>query len=188
MAIALRQGAGGNLQRFQVGESLQIDSVERLSSSGNLVIGSGLSGSDELRLCASGATTRVVGDLAVDEGIVAGDTYDAANHDIDNIKVAAFNGVVSHGNMGTTETFDWTQGNKHSATNSATCTISFTAPPGPTVLHIILTNGGAFTLTWPAAVDWAGGAPPSFTTSGVDIVALFYDGTTYYAVASLNFS
>lgn len=120
--------------------------------------------------------------------VTAGGTYDANNHDVDNIKVAAFNGIIAHGSMGTTETFDWTQGNKHSATNSAACTISFTAPPGPTVLHLILTNGGAFALTWPASVDWAGGSPPTLTASGVDIIAFLYDGTTYYGQASKNFN
>ena len=44
----------------------------------------------------------------------------------------------------------------------------------------------AFAVTY--TVDWAGGTEPSWTASGVDIVAFFYDGTTYFGVASLAFS
>jgi len=45
-----------------------------------------------------------------------------------------------------------------------------------------LTNGGSQTVNWPAAVDWAGGAAPTLTTSGVDILSFttFDQGTTWY--------
>lgn len=98
------------------------------------------------------------------------------NHDLRSIKAAVHNSVIAHGSMGATETFDWSAGMRHSATNSATCTITFTAPPGPCNLMLVLTNGGAYALTWPAAVKWAGGAQPTWTASGVDVVAFFYDG------------
>ena len=117
----------------------------------------------------------------------AGNT-NLGNHDLLAIKAASHNSVIAHGSMGATETFDWSTGMRHSATNSATCTITFTAPPGPCNLMLVLTNGGAYTLTWPAAVKWAGGAQPTWTASGVDVVAFFYDGTNYYGVASLNFA
>jgi hypothetical protein len=65
MAIALKRGPAGDLQQFQVGDSLQVDSIERLNSSGNLVIGSAL-GSDELQLGSVSGITRVMNDLFVD--------------------------------------------------------------------------------------------------------------------------
>jgi hypothetical protein len=130
---------------------------------------------------------RNVGDTVLVEVQADGDV-NLVNHDLDNIKTATFNSVVAHGNMGATETIDWSAAQKHSATNSATVTITFTAPPGPCNLMLLLTNGGAFTITWPATVNWPGGTQPSFTASGTDVVAFFYDGTDYWGVASLNLS
>jgi len=45
-----------------------------------------------------------------------------------------------------------------------------------------LTNGGSQTVSFPAAVNWAGGTAPTLTASGVDILG-FYSrdgGTTVY--------
>lgn len=40
-----------------------------------------------------------------------------------------------------------------------------------------LTNGGAFTVNWWANVKWAGGAAPTLTTSGLDILGFYtHDG------------
>jgi hypothetical protein len=46
---------------------------------------------------------------------------------------------------------------------------------------IILTNGGSQTVNWPASVDWAGGAAPTLTASGVDILEFIsVDGGTIW--------
>lgn len=67
MAITLKQASNGELQRIQVSDSLQADSFERLAGSGNLIIGSTLSGSEELRLgSATTALTRTLGDAQID--------------------------------------------------------------------------------------------------------------------------
>lgn len=63
MAIALRvDAATARPKRFQVGESLQADSFERLNSSGNLVVGSTLIATEELRLGSITAVVGVLGD------------------------------------------------------------------------------------------------------------------------------
>ena len=120
--------------------------------------------------------------------ITSAGNFDANNHDLDNVRTATYNSVIAHGSMGTTETIDWSAGLRHSGTNSATLTITFTAPPGPCNCMLVLTNGGAYNITWPAAVLWPKGNEPNWTNSGVDIVAFFYDGTYYYGVGSLDFS
>lgn len=67
MSIALKLGTSGNLTQIQTAESLQADSFERLSGSGNLIIGSSLSGSEELRLgSATTALVRTMGNLQTD--------------------------------------------------------------------------------------------------------------------------
>jgi len=67
MSIVLKRDPSGDLKNIQVAESIQADSFERLSASGNLIIGSSLSGSEELRLgSATTALVRTLGDAQVD--------------------------------------------------------------------------------------------------------------------------
>jgi hypothetical protein len=96
------------------------------------------------------------------------------------------------GNTGATRTLDLNDANFFSATLDQACTFTFADPPasgdfGAFVLE--LTNGGAFAITWPAAVDWPGGAAPSLTASGKDqLVFTTRDaGTNWYGfVAGLD--
>lgn len=48
---------------------------------------------------------------------------------------------------------------------------------------LVLTNGGAFTVTWPDSFKWADGVPPSLMADGVDVITFFTidGGETYYA-------
>lgn len=96
------------------------------------------------------------------------------------------------GNTGGTRTLDLNDANFFSATLDQACTFTFSDPPasgdfGCFVLE--LTNGGAFVITWPAAVDWPGGTAPTLTASGVDqLVFTTRDaGTTWFGfVAGLD--
>lgn len=53
---------------------------------------------------------------------------------------------------------------------------------------LVLTNGGAFTVTWPSSFKWADGAPPSLMASGIDVITFFTinGGTTYYAAQAMT--
>jgi hypothetical protein len=96
------------------------------------------------------------------------------------------------GNTGATRTLDLNDANFFSATLDQACTFTFSDPPasgdfGCFVLE--LTNGGAFAITWPAAVDWPDGTAPTLTASGVDqLVFTTRDaGTTWFGfVAGLD--
>jgi len=96
------------------------------------------------------------------------------------------------GNTGATATIDMEVANFFSATIDEACTFTFSNPPasgdfGAFVLE--LTNGGAFTVTYPASVDFPGGTAPTLTASGVDqLVFTTRDGgTTYFGfVAGLD--
>lgn len=48
---------------------------------------------------------------------------------------------------------------------------------------LVLTNGGAFTVTWPDSFKWADGVPPALTAEGVDVITFFTvdGGNTCYA-------
>jgi hypothetical protein len=96
------------------------------------------------------------------------------------------------GNTGATRTFDLEVANFFSATLDQACVFTFSNPPasgdfGTFVLE--LTNGGAFAITFPAAVDWPGGTAPTLTAAGVDqLVFTTRDGgTTWFGfVAGLD--
>ena len=96
------------------------------------------------------------------------------------------------GNTGAAETLDLSVANFFSATQDEACTFTFSNPPGSGdfgAFVLELTNGGAFTVTWPASVDWPGGTAPTLTASGVDqLVFTTRDGgTTYFGfVAGLD--
>ena len=79
---------------------------------------------------------------------------------------------------------DLSLGNVQTYTLSGNQTLTFTNPPatgkaGSFTLHV--TNGGSATLTWPTSVDWAGGTPPTLTSSGLDVVTFTtIDGGTIW--------
>jgi hypothetical protein len=88
---------------------------------------------------------------------------------------------------------DWNSGQKQVITLTGNVTLSFTAPSvgvGNFLLRIVQDVTGSRTITWPAGVKWPGGTAPTLTTAGggEDIVSLYYNGTDYYAVASLAFA
>lgn len=89
---------------------------------------------------------------------------------------------VAIGNTGATRTIDLETGNFFSATLDQACTFTFSNPAASgdfCGFSLALTNGGAFTITYPASVDFVGGTAPTLTASGLDLlVFLTYDGGT----------
>lgn len=87
---------------------------------------------------------------------------------------------------GTTPTIDTTDGNFYAITTSGNTTFTFgsVAASGYSVgFALKVTQGGAYTLTWPASVDWAGGAAPAAPASGATDVYVFIThdgGATWY--------
>ena len=97
-------------------------------------------------------------------------------------------------NSGTT-TVDWGAGNKATLTFGAgnITTLAFTNPPKPSnlLLKIVQDGTGSRTITnWDSDIKWAGGSPPTLSTdaNAIDIVSFYFDGNSYYGVASLDFS
>lgn len=75
-------------------------------------------------------------------------------------------------------TLDLTAASYFVHTATANTTFVFNNPPASgqaQVFVLRLTNGGAFTITWPATVDWPGGIAPTLTASGVDILVFVTD-------------
>lgn len=106
--------------------------------------------------------------------------------DLEVTEAAYFDTEIDDGNSGTSDTIDWSTGNKHKSTVTGAVTYTFTAPGGPTGLTLKLVNGGSQTITWPGTVKWPAATAPTFTVSGTDIVSFYYDGTSYHGAAVLD--
>ena len=93
------------------------------------------------------------------------------------------------GNTGATRTFDLAVANFFSATLDQNSTFTFSNPSasGDFCGFVLeLTNGGAFTITYPASVDWVGGTAPTLTASGKDLLVFVTRdaGTTYLGLVA----
>jgi hypothetical protein len=92
--------------------------------------------------------------------------------------------VSAIGNVGASRTFDITNANYFTATVDQASTFTFSNPTASgdaCVFYIELTNGGAFTVTWPGSVSWDAAAAPTLQASGVDVLAFVTTnaGTTW---------
>jgi len=153
------------------------------------------------------ATTATVGTLKAtstatfDSAVVMSSTVSVANTATVGVVQMADNNLIrpklldyavkgsALGNTSTLATFNMETANFFSATSTGATTWAFSNPVasgdfGGFVAE--LTNGGAYTQNWPAAVDWPGGAAPALTASGKDILVFVTRdaGTTWHGMAA----
>lgn len=107
--------------------------------------------------------------------------------------VVTFSTEHDNGNSGTSDTIDWNNSQKQKSTLTGNVTFNFTDVSdgiGNFLLKLIQDGTGSRTVTWPGSVKWASGTAPTLTTTaaGVDIVSFYFDGTSYYGAAGLDFS
>lgn len=86
---------------------------------------------------------------------------------------------------------NFVNGNVVAFTLTRDITLSFTAlasssVPQSRTVSFIITNGGAFSITWPSNITWLNGTAPTLKASGIDIVTLISpnEGINWYAVES----
>lgn len=115
-----------------------------------------------------------------------GGTLDCVDNDIDNAKTITFNSEIANTGTGA-QTVDWNNGQKQKFTISGATTITFTPPQGASNLVLKLINPGS-DIAWGTTILWAGGVTPSWSTTGTDLLSLYYDGTNYYGMFGLSFS
>lgn len=88
--------------------------------------------------------------------------------------------------VGGTTTLDLAQGRAFVFTVSQATTIAFTNVPSSSFyvrIRLLITNGSAFVVTWPASVSWLSGVVPTLKVSGVDEIEMATKdgGTTWFA-------
>jgi hypothetical protein len=99
-----------------------------------------------------------------------------------------------NGNSGTSDTINWNNGNIQKSTLTGNVTYTFTDPTGTTdgrfSIRLVQDGTGGRTVTWPASVKWPEGTAPTISTaaSAEDIITFEKRGSSYYGVASQNFS
>lgn len=88
-------------------------------------------------------------------------------------------------NVAGTTTLDCALARVFVFTVSGASTLAFSNVPSATFavnVQLVITNGGAFVLSFPASVTWLGGVAPTLKASGVDVVDLVTrdGGTTWF--------
>ncbi len=133
--------------------------------------------------------------LVTSGGITTGGPVNLQDNDLIRPNLKDYSEEVKiKGNLGTINSFSFTEGNVQTATVNANIQINFSnEPPAGTAgtMTIILVNGGSSTVTWESAVKWPGGVSPTLSSLGTDILSFVTtDGgsTIYGFVGGLNFS
>lgn len=82
------------------------------------------------------------------------------------------------------------KGSTFTKTITSSTTFTFEVVPNgkSCVFNLVLTNGGAYTVTWPSSVKWTGGNVPTLTASGVDVLTFLTcdGGTTWYGMMAVQ--
>jgi hypothetical protein len=93
--------------------------------------------------------------------------------------------IEAHGSMGSTETFDPTDGNVHTGTLTADCTVTLNAPTGTgaATLELWLTEDGTggWTVAWPGSVTEEGTHDTTLGTTSRVILETIDGGTSWIA-------
>ena len=92
---------------------------------------------------------------------------------------------VHNGDSGAADTVSWWLGHVQSSTLTANTTLTFNGPQIVDGLPLILRvtqDSTPRTITWPGAVKWTGGTPPTLSTGSADedVFGFVWDGTTYH--------
>lgn len=110
------------------------------------------------------------------------------NTDLDTVDdlLARTKQVFSSPTVGATTTCDLSLARAFVFTVSQATTLAFSNVPSATFairIRLLITNGSAFVLTFPASVTWLSGTVPTFKLSGVDEVEMVTKdaGVTWYA-------
>ena len=172
--LHLKHATGGTYMRWQDGSSDYAYEWGVENGEGNAFLLKNITGgTTPLTLKTDGkigiGVTAPTGTLDLNDG----DIVRAMMKDYSETKVA----MAAH-------TVDISLGNVQTYTLSGNQTLIFSNPiasGNSSAFTLYVTNGGSATLTWPAAVDWAGGTAPSLTSSGVDILVFTtIDGGTIW--------
>ena len=131
-------------------------------------------------------------DLVDDTTPTLGGNLDASDKNITGLGSVGFTQELDNGSKSASFSIDFSTDQKQKVTltaNVMTMTLDTTdVKVGNYMLPIV--NGGLATLTWASEtgnVKAPAGTAPALTSSGTDIIALYFDGTDWSIVGTLDF-
>jgi hypothetical protein len=120
------------------------------------------------------ATNNSVNNTGVTQSVNDNSTKVATTAYVNNAVNYTQTNVAANSNTTFTQAISTAQYFKITFTSS--CTLAFTFDSGLVEsMALQLVNAGAYTVTW-TSILWAGGAAPTFTTSGTDVVVIWHNG------------
>ena len=110
-----------------------------------------------------------------------------SNTAVTGFKTATFNSQTTIATTTGSITIDWTTAQNQKQTEpTGTITYTFTAPPGPCHLQLLIDSDGtstAQTINWPGTVVWLG-ATWAGTNNKKSVINFWYDGSSYFAIGT----
>jgi len=188
----LKRGASAN-ERLAIGSANKVLTTNGTDPAwGQVSLTAGVTGTLPLANGGTGATSLSGAGIAVLGANTFTGTQSYADQILSRPQIEDYaetvNAIGSTG--GGTQDIDLTLGNVVTLTvDTSTNTFTFSNPPTTGKagsFTAIITNGGSQTVNWPASVDWAGGAAPTLTAAGVDILTFTTvdGGTIWYGFAA----
>lgn len=99
-------------------------------------------------------------------------------------------GEYDAGDSSTAITINWVNGINQRVKWTGNCTVTLSNPTTGYIYTLKCVNDGTVrTITWPVTVLWPSGVAPTFTGTNlkVDLVQLYWDGTSYFGSFSGNY-
>ena len=145
-----------------------------------------------IKVSGSWVEANYLTEIVEDTSPKLGGNLDADDKNIVGLGSAGYTQELDNGTKTASFTIDFSTDQKQKVTltaNTMTLTLDTTnVKVGNYILKIV--NGGLATLTWASesgSIYWVGKTKPTLTSSGTDLLALYFDGTNWYIMASLNF-
>ena len=95
------------------------------------------------------------------------------------------------GNVTSTQDVNWNDGNNQDMELIGSATLTFSNPIAGANYQLQITQGGvgSYTITWPS-IKWQNATSPTLSTAvgAIDIISLYYDGTSYFGSYSFGFA
>lgn len=105
-----------------------------------------------------------------------------------NITTIKVTTAYSKGNLGSSPTIDWSQGDLQTGTLTANCTFAFSnATAGQRLTFFALENGtGTYTISFTPTIIWQDNTTPTWTTTAnkMNAFVIYYDGSNYYGMGA----
>jgi hypothetical protein len=105
---------------------------------------------------------------------------------VGNVKITgqSYVALPATGTTTSATTINWNDGNVQEDVLGANTTFTFTNPKAGATYILVLrqSSGGGNTITWDPRVTWAGGTPPTMTTTAnrFDVYTFIFDGNKYF--------